>query len=155
MTPQVTQHFTSLIGAIADIFLYDDVPFCRLQSVRTVSVALGGGGVKVDQEREADHLHSYCAQVTNMWKRSPTVLYAFILAYETVGVGTAQCVQWLGCGLNDWGIVDRIPAGRKDFLFESIHTGCGAHPIFVLSGCQGLLPGSKVVREWSWPLSSI
>ena len=57
------------MGANADIFLYEPVPFCRLQSLMTGSAALGlggWGGVKVDQECEADHLHSYCAQVKNM-----------------------------------------------------------------------------------------
>lgn len=38
-----------------------------------------GWGVKVDEEREADHLHSSCAKVKNMWNRSSTLLYALML----------------------------------------------------------------------------
>lgn len=42
------------------------------------------------------------------------------------------------------------------FIFSTtIHTGSAAHPVSCLMGTSGSLPKYKVVRAWSWPLTSI
>jgi hypothetical protein len=48
------------------------------------------------------------------------------------------------CGLDDWAIGVRSPAGAKDFSsILCVQTGSGAHPAFCAVGTGGPFPGGK------------
>jgi hypothetical protein len=61
----------------------------------------------------------------------------------------------LGYGLDDWGSRVWFLAGAGNFsLHHFVQHSTGAHPASYPVGTRGSFPGGKVVRVWSWPLTS-
>jgi hypothetical protein len=61
-----------------------------------------------------------------------------------------------GYGLDDWGSKVRFPAGAGNFiLHHCIQNGSEAHPASYPMVPGALSLGGKVVRAWSWSLTSI
>ena len=58
-----------------------------------------------------------------------------------VGASRAHSVQWLGCRLDNHGImVHFLKDTRHFYLFQSLNTCCGAHPVSCSIGIQEFFP---------------
>jgi hypothetical protein len=59
-----------------------------------------------------------------------------------------------GYGLEDRGVVVRVPVGPKIFFLHVVQTGSGVHPTFYPRGTRELFSRGKAAGAWSWPLTS-
>jgi hypothetical protein len=48
-----------------------------------------------------------------------------------------------GYGLDDRGVVVRVPVGSRFSLLHVVQTGIGIHPAFYPMGTEGYFPGGK------------
>ena len=60
-----------------------------------------------------------------------------------------------GCGLGIQGTVILVMRGNTFYLLETVQTGPGAHTVSYSVGSAGCIPGHKVARAKSWPLTTI
>jgi len=61
-----------------------------------------------------------------------------------MGANRVHSVQWLGCRLDNHGIMVHFLTGTRYFcLFQSVHTCCGAHSASCLIGNHNFFPGGS------------